>query len=141
MQWRWSGARRTGSMERARNNFLSGGTKFNIFIILVILAVLVWGGVVFTAPYLRKSRLENIMEDWMREYRHYGYNGMIEEIIKEAKKIKNMPELTKENFKFEGDVGVDSTLRCEYTEFIRLPRDRYYKLDMVAEKTIKIPYE
>jgi len=141
MQWRWSEARRAGSMEWARNNFQSGGTKFNIFILLVILGVLVWGGVVFSAPYLRKSRLENIMGDWMREYKHYGYDGMVEAIIKDAKKIKNMPELTKDNFSFEGDVGVESTLRCEYTEEIKLPGNRYYQLNMVAEKTIEIPRE
>lgn len=140
MQWRWSEARRPGNMERVRNN-LSGGTKFNIFITLVLLAVIGWAVAVFSAPYLRKSKLENVMEDYMREYHRLGYDGMIEEIIKEAKKIQGLPELYPKNFHFEGDIGIDSTLRCEYSEFINLPGGRAYRLDMVAEVTIKIPAE
>jgi len=140
MPWKWSEAKGSGSMERERFNHLSGGAKFNIAIILCVLALVGWGVAVFTAPYLRKARFENRMADWMREYRKIGYDAMIEELIKEAKKA-GLPPLTEENFEFEGDVGQESVLRCHYQEAIKLPRGRYYVINMVLEKQIKIPYE
>ena len=140
MQWRWSEAKGNGNMERARAKDLSGGAKLNIFIVLCVLALVGWGAAVFSAPYLRKSRFENRMADWMREYRKIGYDAMIEELIKEAKKV-GLPPLTEENFEFEGDVEQESVLRCKYSEFIKLPAGRYYRIDLVAVKQLKIPYE
>jgi len=127
-------------MERARANLFAGGTKFNILIVLCVLALIGWGVAVFSAPYLRKSRLQNIMGDWMREYYKYGYDGMLENIISEAK-VAKLPPLTPENFKFEeGEAGRESVLSCYYTESIKLPGGRYYVIKMVAEKRIIIPY-
>jgi hypothetical protein len=65
-------------MERARAKFLAGGFRLNVIIAICLLAVIGWGVAVFSAPYLRKSRLQNIMTDWMRDYYKIGYDDMIE---------------------------------------------------------------
>lgn len=140
MQWKWNGARQSGNQEELNFRSLSGGTRFNIFIVLCLLALIGWAAAVISGPYLRRSRLQNRMAEWMRDYRHMTYEEMIERIIFDAKQA-GIKEISPENFSFEGGVGQESTLRCNYTEYIKLPGGRYYVLNMEAKKTIKIPAE
>ena len=141
MQWKWNEVRQNGNQEAVKSRALSGGTRFNIFIVLCLLAIIGWAVAVISGPYLRRSRLQNRMAEWMRDYRNMTYDEMIERLIKDAQTIGIKDQIGPENFSFEGDVGKESTLRCNYVETIKLPRGRYYVLNMEAKKTIKIPAE
>ena len=117
-----------------------GGFKLKVVLVLAFLALVGWAGAVFSAPYLRKARFEKLMEDYMRDYVRIGLDGIIENLIKEAKNL-GLPELKPKDFQFEGGPGEDSTLRCFYTEVIKLPGNYQIVIQMKAEKTIKIPTE
>ncbi len=139
MQWKWSGAKGSGNMERASNKYISGGAKIKFFLVLIALALIGWSVAVFSAPYLRKSKFQHQMEDRMMDYAHTGYDDMIEQLIAEARK-DGLPALQPESFEFSGgDLGEISTLRCKYQEAIKLPAGRFYVIDMTAEITAKIP--
>ena len=138
MEWRWSEIRQSGGHWRKRSKRFSGGTKFNIFLVLCFLALVGWGVAVFSRPYLRKTRLERVMGEYMRDYQSLGEEEMIERVIKEAEKL-GIQGLTQDNFEFEGGVGKDSTFRCSYNEFIKLPGNKFYKIEIKAEKNLFIP--
>ena len=139
MGWRWSGTKPNGGIWQRRNRFLSGGTKFNIFLVLCFLALVGWASAVISGPYLRKYRFQKFMADYMQEYRYMqGEQELIGKLIEEAGKL-GIPPLNPDNFEFQGGVGQDSTLRCSYSEFIKLPGNKYYKIDLTAEKNLFIP--
>gem|GEM_PF-1557956 len=139
MGWRWSGTKPNGGIWQRRNRFLSGGTKFNIFLVLCFLALVGWASAVISRPYLRKYRFQKFMADYMQEYRYMqGEQELIGKLIEEAGKL-GIPPLNSDNFEFQGGVGQDSTLRCSYSEFIKLPGNKYYKIDLTAEKNLFIP--
>lgn len=115
-----------------------GGTKFNIIILLLIFVIVGYGTAKFGGPYLRKEKFEKEMENFMRRYARMGESLMIADLIKQAEVI-GLPPLTKDNFHFEGDVGVDSVLTCTYVEQIKFPGGKVYNWQLVAEKRMKIP--
>ena len=138
MRWRWSAARRAGNRVWKKSESEAGGTKFNVILVLCLLALVGWGAASFGGPYLRKYRLQNIMMDWMRDFKNVGEDMMLEEIVKDAQK-SGLKQLKREDCRFQGDIGVDSFVHCEYQESVRLPGERYYVIPMVVEKHIKIP--
>ncbi len=138
MRWRWSEPKRAGNPGRKKSEFQAGGAKFNFILVICALALVGWAVVVIGGPYLRKARLEGIMADWMRDYKNVGEDMMMDQIVSDAQK-SGLKQLKREDCTFQGDVGVDSFVHCEYEESIKLPGDRYYVIPMVAEKHIKIP--
>jgi len=139
MQWKWREVKRSGSSSR-KSERLSGGTKFNVFLVLVFLVAVGWAVATFSAPYLRKDKLENTMADRMRFLSKSNVEDMIIDLTDEAKKI-GLPPLTRENFYFEGGPGQDSLLRVKYVEKIKLYDDKWYVMPLVAEKELHIPKE
>ena len=139
MGWKWSEIKPNGGIWQRRNRFLSGGTKFNIFLVLCFLALVGWLSAVISRPYLRKARFQKLMGQYMQEYRYMqGEQELFKQLIEEAEKL-GIPPLTPDNFEFQGGVGQDSTLRCSYSEFIKLPGNKYYRIDLTAEKSLFIP--
>jgi hypothetical protein len=109
------------------------------FLFLAIIGVIIYGIVTFGPPYFHKACLENKMEEFMRQYGTLGEEEMIDMIIKVAGKDCKVFKLRYENFDFDGAVMEDSVLSCHNTEVIRLPGDRFYKIDMNPEVRIRIP--
>jgi hypothetical protein len=137
MLWKWKEARPSGSSLKVRKH-LNGGTFFNVIIIVVILVVVGWATAVFSAPYLRKNKLEHVMGEYMREYKQLGERQVYDLIIKRANEI-GIPGLTDENIYFDGDINKLSTMRIKYKEAINLPGGNAYVLDMEAECILTIP--
>jgi len=138
MRWKWSEAKLSGS--RRKSSRLAGGAKINIVIILCLLALIGWGVAVFSRPYLRKNKFEHIMAERIREFGSTGQEGMIRALIELARK-QGLPELSRDDFEFEGGVGKDSVLRVSYKERVRLFDDKWYIIPMVAEKQLHIPLQ
>jgi len=140
MQWKWNEARPSGRRS-GRNRLLSGGTKVNVIIGLLVLVIIGWAVAMFSRPYLRKSKFEHMMADEMREIaKTNDPEAMITDLITEAQGL-GLPPLTRDDFFFEGGKGKPSLLRVKYTEKIRLFDDKWYIIPMVAEKELNIPLE
>ena len=140
MQWKWNAARPSGSRPRKTAHNLSGGTKVNAVIGLIVLVIIAWGVAKFSAPYLRQSRFEHLMGDEMRELVRTGEEKMVDNVILDAVKTK-LPPITRDNIQFEGGVGKESTMTVKYKEQIRLYDDKWYIIPITAEKELHIPNE
>jgi hypothetical protein len=140
MQWKWNAAKPSGNRPRRTVHNLSGGSKVNAIIGLLVIVIIAWGVMKFSAPYLRQSRFEHLMGEEMRELVRTGEDKMIQDVIQDAVKTK-LPPITRDNIHFEGGVGKDSVMTVKYNEQIRLYDDKWYIIPIVAEKELHIPNE